>query len=72
MLILCYPKCTTCQKAQKWLDGKGIKYELRDINLFILDLGDLVRQDRHLTEKSHYLPEKAHQNAVIDGRTDGA
>ncbi len=31
MKFICYPKCTTCQKAQKWLDGKGIKYELRDI-----------------------------------------
>ena len=31
MLFLCYPKCTTCQKAQKWLDGRGAKYELRDI-----------------------------------------
>ena len=31
MLFICYPKCTTCQKAQKWLDEKGLKYELRDI-----------------------------------------
>lgn len=31
MLFLCYPKCSTCKKAQKWLDGKGLKYELRDI-----------------------------------------
>ena len=31
MLLICYPKCTTCQKAQKWLDGSGLKYELRDI-----------------------------------------
>ena len=31
--FICYPKCTTCQKAQKWLDSKGIKYELRDIKL---------------------------------------
>ena len=31
MLFICYPKCTTCQKAQKWLDGRGAKYELRDI-----------------------------------------
>ncbi|MBP5363419.1 MAG: arsenate reductase family protein [Ruminococcus sp.] len=31
MLFICYPKCTTCQKAQKWLDSKGIKYELRNI-----------------------------------------
>lgn len=26
-----YPKCTTCQKAKKWLDDNKIKYELRDI-----------------------------------------
>ncbi len=31
MLVLCYPKCTTCQKALKWLDGNGIKYEIRNI-----------------------------------------
>lgn len=29
--FICYPRCTTCQKAQKWLDEKGIKYELRNI-----------------------------------------
>ena len=22
-----YPRCTTCKKAQKWLDENGIKYE---------------------------------------------
>ena len=31
MIFLCYPKCTTCQKARKWLDANGISYELRDI-----------------------------------------
>ncbi|MBQ3546725.1 MAG: arsenate reductase family protein [Lachnospiraceae bacterium] len=31
MLFLCYPKCSTCQKAKKWLDENGIEYELRDI-----------------------------------------
>ena len=31
MLFICYPKCTTCQKAQKWLDSNGISYDLRDI-----------------------------------------
>ena len=31
--FICYPKCTTCQKAQKWLDDNNIKYELRDIKL---------------------------------------
>ncbi len=31
MVFICYPKCTTCQKAQKWLDLQGIQYEIRDI-----------------------------------------
>lgn len=31
MLFLCYPKCTTCQKAKKWLDQRGIPYTLREI-----------------------------------------
>ena len=29
--FICYPKCTTCQKAKKWLDAKGIAYEDRHI-----------------------------------------
>ncbi len=29
--FICYPKCTTCQKAKKWLDDHGITYVLRDI-----------------------------------------
>lgn len=28
-LFICYPKCTTCQKAQAWLEAKGIAYTLR-------------------------------------------
>ena len=31
MTFICYPKCTTCQKAQRWLDENQIPYELRDI-----------------------------------------
>ena len=31
MTFICYPKCTTCQRARKWLDENGIGYELRDI-----------------------------------------
>jgi len=31
MIFLCYPKCTTCQKAQKWLDENGVSYEIRHI-----------------------------------------
>ena len=29
--FVCYPKCTTCQKARKWLDENQIAYEFRDI-----------------------------------------
>ena len=29
--FICYPKCTTCQKAKKWLDDRGVSYEQRDI-----------------------------------------
>ena len=31
MLCLWYPNCVTCQSAKKWLDAKGIEYEIRDI-----------------------------------------
>ena len=31
--FICYPKCTTCQRAKKWLDDNKIEYELRDIKL---------------------------------------
>lgn len=33
MIFVCYPKCTTCQKARKWLDENQIAYELRDIKI---------------------------------------
>ena len=31
MLFLCYPKCSTCQRAKAFLDGRGVRYDLRDI-----------------------------------------
>jgi len=31
MLFLCYPRCSTCQKAKKWLDEQGKKYTERHI-----------------------------------------
>lgn len=31
MLFIQYPKCSTCQKAKKWLDGHQIKYTDRHI-----------------------------------------
>ena len=29
--FLCYPKCSTCKKAEKWLNDNNIKYQMRDI-----------------------------------------
>ena len=31
MQFICYPKCTTCQKARKWLDANGVAYDERHI-----------------------------------------
>lgn len=31
MLLICYPKCTTCAKAERWLRENGVAYEYRDI-----------------------------------------
>ena len=31
MLFIEYPKCSTCQKAKKWLDENGFSYEDRNI-----------------------------------------
>jgi arsenate reductase len=33
MLFIEYPPCSTCQKAKKWLDEKGIDYKDRNIKL---------------------------------------
>ena len=33
VLFVCYPKCTTCQKAKKWLEGRNIDMTVRDIKL---------------------------------------
>ena len=33
MTFICYPKCTTCQKARAWLDEHYITYNFRDIKL---------------------------------------
>ena len=31
MLAVCYPRCSTCKKAVKWLEDNGIEYTDRDI-----------------------------------------
>ncbi|MCI8478046.1 MAG: arsenate reductase family protein [Oscillospiraceae bacterium] len=31
MQFICYPKCSTCQKARRWLENHGLEFTLRDI-----------------------------------------
>lgn len=31
MIFICYSKCSTCQKAQKYLDERGVQYMVRSI-----------------------------------------
>lgn len=31
MLFVCYPKCSTCKKARRWLEENGIAFDERDI-----------------------------------------
>ena len=31
MEFICYPRCSTCQKAKAWLEEQGAAYHLRDI-----------------------------------------
>ena len=31
MLFVCYPKCSTCQKAKAWLQERGVAFDERDI-----------------------------------------
>ena len=40
--FICYPKCTTCQKARKWLDENKIEYEFRDIKIDNPSFGELT------------------------------
>ena len=41
MLFYCYNKCSTCRKAQKWLDEHDVDYDIRDIKTDNPDLAEL-------------------------------
>ena len=41
--FICYPKCSTCMKAKKYLDTQKIEYELRDIKMERLDKEELKK-----------------------------
>ncbi len=49
MIFICYPKCTTCQKARKWLDDNGVKYterHIKDDNPTVEELKAWQKQSR--------------------------
>lgn len=48
MQFICYPKCTTCQKAQKWLDEHHVQYDLR-----------LIKEDRPSAEELRLWKERS-------------
>ena len=35
--FICYPKCTTCQKANKWLYDNKIEYDLK-VGTYIIEI----------------------------------
>ena len=44
--FICYPRCTTCQRAKAWLDDNKIEYDLRDIKLERPTLEELTEWHR--------------------------
>ena len=43
MVLLWYPKCSTCQRAKKYLDSNNCKYELKDITIDTPSIDDLEK-----------------------------
>ena len=43
MLLIEYPKCSTCQKANKYLKSKNFKYKFRNIVIDKLNVNELDR-----------------------------
>lgn len=49
MLLIEYPKCSTCQKAKNYLDSKNVDYCIRNIveeKLDIKELDKLIRKSQ--------------------------
>ena len=67
VLFLEYPKCSTCQKAQKWLDEQGAAYTARPIKRFFNTSGMLYRE----MELSKKLPEMSEDEQYALLATNG-
>ena len=56
MLFVCYPKCSTCQKAKTWLQERGVAFDERDI-----------KQDNPTEQELRAWHEKIHRRNHYDG-----
>lgn len=73
MLFLCYPKCSTCQKAKAWLEERSISYDLRDIkqdNPTVEELTAWYSEKRSAPEKVFQHQRTAIQGPRSEGQTD--
>ena len=43
MLLLEYPRCSTCQKAKRYLEDKNFNFEVRNIVIDTLNINELDR-----------------------------
>ena len=43
MLLFEYPRCSTCQKAKKYLESKNFNFEVRNIIIDKLNINELDR-----------------------------
>ena len=62
MIFICYPKCTTCQKARAWPDEHYITYNFRDIKLENPTYDELDRKSTRLNS-SHTRPSRMPSSA---------
>ena len=46
--VYCYDRCSTCKKALKWLDEKGVQFELLDIKGDFLQEKEVIKYDRFI------------------------
>lgn len=75
--FICYERCGTCKKAQKWLDGHGVKYTVRPIkeqNPTAEELGDWIsksgREARKFFNTSGQLYREMGLSAKVKEMTD--
>ena len=68
MLFVYYPRCSTCQKAKKWLDEHDIEYEEKDIvkdNPQYDDLKDILLRNSSIQAARSTVKTKSRTSCLI-------